>query len=131
MGLAPGVTTTLSGSVLVPRTSRLLLAMAWRSSGSPAVGAVVGEPVADGRHAGIYDVPGRVEVGFPNFHVNYLASQGFQSASLGQHLEGALSPQVVHSRGDGHCSSKELQLAVCRLRFGFRQFGGELRLRQG
>ena len=71
----------------------------------PRGGAVMGEPVADGGHSGVYDVPGGVEVGLADFQVNNLPSLGFQSAGLGQHLKGALSTQVVHSGGDSHLSS--------------------------
>ena len=100
IGLAPGVTTTFSGSVLMPRTSRLLRAMASRNSGNPAVGAVVGEPVADGRHPRFDDVARRVKVGFADFQVDDLPALGLKGAGLGQHLESALGPQVMHSGGD-------------------------------
>ena len=71
----------------------------------PGGGAVVGEPVADGRHARVNDVPGRVEVWFADFQVDNLPALGLQGAGLGQHLKGALGAQVVHSCGDGHGSS--------------------------
>ena len=102
MGLAPGVTTTCCQSVSMPRTSRLLRATAWRSSGQAGRGPVVRVAVLEGLHAGGHDVLRRIEVGLADFQVDDFPALGFQSAGFRQHLKGAFSPQTAHASGDRH-----------------------------
>jgi hypothetical protein len=56
----------------------------------------VGGAAAQGLHAGLDDVGGRVEIGLADLEVDDVAALGFQRPRPHQHLEGGLGAQARH-----------------------------------
>ena len=102
IGLPPGVTTTLAGTVGRAARAVEVVGDGLSQIGLAGGGAVVGPAVADGADAGLADVAGGVEIGFADLEVDDVAALRFQRAGADEDFERGFGAEPLHAGREFH-----------------------------